>query len=252
MIPKTIPITAIMLAIVQIKAAYLVGLGIIYLKFIYIIPHFLISFIYKTRIGIIKTMKALKKKRIYFVVGAILVASLLFSLIYSFYFDGRERFAEAALTSLDMSDLPSSVVKEAGNNFTVTAYDGGAVMEDYGGKIEFSSTDPSATLPSDYTFKNDTKEKAFTLNGWNDDLIAHNYATIASKLSTNNVDNVYIGVYETVATQTAYGNLYCENDFAFPGVTSSDNYDLSDLLQPRLLKELILMPGLRFLAQNKK
>lgn len=172
----------------------------------------------------------MKKSKIYIII-LVLVFVVLVGLVIFAYFDGlKERLARAALTDLEISEIPSSVAQSAGETVTITAKDGGAVMEDYGGTVTFTSTDGTATLPSDYTFKNGTKEKAISLNGWNDQLKANDYTGIVNKLSTNNISNIYVSVFEPDTTQVAAGNLYCENDFAFPGVTSSDHYDLNDLI----------------------
>jgi len=92
----------------------------------------------------------LKKKKSLIILILVLVIALLFS-FYLLVFRRGER-TEAALTELQMVDLPAKVVKEAGQTTTITAYDGGSVMTDYNGTIHFTSTDPSASLPVDYTF----------------------------------------------------------------------------------------------------
>lgn len=72
--------------------------------------------------------------------------------------------ARAALTELRMTDLPAKVAKEAGLNLTVTAYEGGSVMTNYTGTVHFTSTDPSVTMPADYTYVlGDQGTKTFNL-----------------------------------------------------------------------------------------
>lgn len=147
---------------------------------------------------------------------------------------------KAALTDLQMSELPAKVAKEAGHTTTITAYDGGAVMTDYNGTVHFSATDHAittdnlpATLPSDYTFKDGTKEKAMTINGDDATLVAKDYSGLITKLKNNDIDKAYVGVFETTALNSVgKGNLFIENDFHFDGGTTiSDHpYNLTGLI----------------------
>lgn len=172
----------------------------------------------------------MQKRRKYLIILAIVLTVFILASIYFVIFRKGDG-ARAALTDLQLSELPAKVAKEAGHTTTVTAYDGGAVMTDYNGTIHFSSTDPAATLPSDYTFKDGSKEKTMTINGWDATLKAHSYATAANKLADNGVQNAYVGVFETTATGTQNGNLFIENDHSFNGGTTSDNnYDLADFI----------------------
>src|SRR5439155_5560396 len=55
---------------------------------------------------------------------------------------------------IDLTGIPSAVASGAAVNATVTARDAsGVVVTDYAGTIHFTSSDPNATLPADYTFK---------------------------------------------------------------------------------------------------
>ncbi|MCX6811141.1 MAG: hypothetical protein NT039_00385, partial [Candidatus Berkelbacteria bacterium] len=119
----------------------------------------------------------MQKRRKFLIILAVVVTILLLLLMYFVIFRKGDG-AKAALTDLQMSELPAKVAKEAGHSTTITAYDGGAVMTDYNGTVQFTSTDPSATLPSDYTFKNGSKEKAMTINGWDETLREHEYSTV--------------------------------------------------------------------------
>src|SRR5262249_19716382 len=57
-------------------------------------------------------------------------------------------------TTLRISGLPSSVIAGVASTFTVTARDNaGAIVTDYTGTVMFTSTDPLATLPANYTFR---------------------------------------------------------------------------------------------------
>ncbi len=71
-------------------------------------------------------------------------------------------------SSLAVTRLPSSVTPGAASNFTVTAYDPyGNIATGYTGKVHFTSTDPSAVLPPDYTFNSGnagTQSFSATLN----------------------------------------------------------------------------------------
>ncbi len=158
---------------------------------------------------------------IIFVVIAILIVGLIFNSL-------SDRGAKADLTSLQISGFPDKVSYSSDQTFTLTAKDGETIFEDYGGAVSFSSTDNTAELPSDYTFKNNTKDKAISINGWNSELEAHEYDNITDKMANNNISDAYIGVYET--TNVGKGLLFCENDFAFGGVTSDENYDLNDFI----------------------
>ncbi len=174
-------------------------------------------------------MKKTKNYKLFSIVLTI-VLMILLSLLFIFSNHRLNKQARAALTSLDMSALPARVAQNSSQTVTVTAHEAGVIFEDYGGAVHFSSTDPSASLPSDYTFKNGAKEKAISINGWNEELQAHDYNNVTDKLLNNGVLNAYLGVFETTATGTASGNLFCENDFAFGGVTSDDYYDLNDFI----------------------
>src|SRR5439155_25216659 len=56
-------------------------------------------------------------------------------------------------TSLIIAGFPSPTTAGVAGNFTVTAEDGsGKVATGYTGTIHFTSSDPQAVLPSDYTF----------------------------------------------------------------------------------------------------
>jgi subtilisin-like proprotein convertase family protein len=58
-----------------------------------------------------------------------------------------------AANSLVVSTFPSSATAGAGSSFTVTARDAnGNVATGYTGTVHFTSTDPQAQLPADYTF----------------------------------------------------------------------------------------------------
>ena len=59
----------------------------------------------------------------------------------------------AAAASLSVTGLPSSVTAGTAYNFTVTAHDPyGNVATGYLGTVHFTSTDPSASLPTNYPF----------------------------------------------------------------------------------------------------
>jgi hypothetical protein len=59
----------------------------------------------------------------------------------------------AAPSSLQVSGFPTPVTAGTVNTFAVAAYDVfGNVVTDYRGMVHFTSTDPQATLPNDYTF----------------------------------------------------------------------------------------------------
>ena len=59
----------------------------------------------------------------------------------------------AGVQSLAITGFPATVTASAANNFTVTAYDPyGNVATGYTGTVQFTSTDPSAGLPANYTF----------------------------------------------------------------------------------------------------
>ena len=59
----------------------------------------------------------------------------------------------AAASTLSVTGFPATVTAGAANNFTVTAYDPyGNVAAGYTGTVQFTSTDPSAGLPANYTF----------------------------------------------------------------------------------------------------
>jgi len=59
--------------------------------------------------------------------------------------------ATQAATSFDVA-LPAMAIRDAPFTFTVTARDGSAVDASYLGTVHFTSSDPGATLPADYTF----------------------------------------------------------------------------------------------------
>lgn len=179
-----------------------------------------------------------------FVLATVLIITLVISLFAAVFRQGEK--TEAALTNLRLSELPAKAAKEAGHSTTVTAYDGGVVMTDYGGTIQFSATDHTvptdslpATLPADYTFKNGAKEKIMTINGWDATLVAHSYAAVANKLADNGVQNAYVGVFETTATGTQNGNLFIENDHSFDGGTTGSNYyDLADFITAATVRSI--------------
>ena len=171
----------------------------------------------------------LKPKKNVLMISILSVILIVFLVLVSYLLiNRRTKTARAALTALKLSDLPSSVAKESLQKVTVTAKDGGAVMESYGGTIEFSSSDPAAHLPANYSFKNGTKEKAMSLSGWDEELRAHHYEAIATKLHDNGVANAYLGVFETVATGTQAGKLFSENSHSLAGVSSDNNYNIDD------------------------
>jgi len=179
-------------------------------------------------------MKKIKLHRSNLIVLIVfIVLTLLLYLVFLKRFEGP---AKAILTHLDITGIGAKVVQGSGQTVTITAYDNGAVLEEYGGKVQFSSTDPAATLPSDYTFKNGTKEKAVSLNGWNEELKNHDYNAVTTKISDNEVSDIYLGVYET--TGVGSGVLFCENDHSFADVTSDNNYDLNDFISSASSKSL--------------
>ncbi|MFH1749424.1 MAG: hypothetical protein ABH837_00770, partial [bacterium] len=174
--------------------------------------------------NILKKLK-LKKQHAWLIVIFTIIAILLVAWLFNSL---NDRGARAGLTSLDISSFPNKVAYGSAQTLTITAKDGEAVFEDYEGTISFSSTDSDAELPSDYTFKNNTKKKAISINGWNQELKDHEYDNVTTKLADNNVSNAYLGVYET--TNVGEGLMFCENDFAFDGVTSDENYDLNNFI----------------------
>ncbi|MEO5970444.1 MAG: hypothetical protein ABIQ95_11005, partial [Bdellovibrionia bacterium] len=68
--------------------------------------------------------------------------------------------------NFSVASFPSSVGAGSSNTVTVTAKDAfGNIANDYTGTIHLSSSDPSAVLPSDYTFvEGDLGIKTFTIN----------------------------------------------------------------------------------------
>src|SRR5207245_1286356 len=59
----------------------------------------------------------------------------------------------AAAQSLTVTGYPAAVTAGTAHTFTVTAYDAyGNVATGYTGKVHFTSNDPKAVLPADYTF----------------------------------------------------------------------------------------------------
>jgi len=97
------------------------------------------------------------------IILAIILAIIVLIFVY-FQFFRQNNGAKAALTELQLTELPAKVAKETGLDITVTAYEGGSVMTDYTGTIHFSSTDPAVTLPNDYTFElGDEGVKTFDL-----------------------------------------------------------------------------------------
>jgi hypothetical protein len=55
--------------------------------------------------------------------------------------------------SVTVAGFPASVTAGAADSFTVTALDGaGNTLADYAGTVHFTSSDPQAVLPADYTF----------------------------------------------------------------------------------------------------
>ncbi|TSC90681.1 MAG: putative phosphohydrolase [Candidatus Berkelbacteria bacterium Licking1014_96] len=104
----------------------------------------------------------LQRRKFLIILALVLVVALLFSL-YLIVSRRGER-TQAALTELRLTDLPVKVAKEAGMDLTVTAYEGGSIMTNYTGTIHFTSTDPSVTMPADYTYVlGDQGAKTFTL-----------------------------------------------------------------------------------------
>ena len=62
-------------------------------------------------------------------------------------------FIDSQGPSLYLSDSATTLTAGTTNNFTVTAYDAyGNVDTGYTGKVQFSSSDPNASLPASYTF----------------------------------------------------------------------------------------------------
>ncbi len=99
-----------------------------------------------------------------------------------------------AAVSLVVSGYPNPDTDGTSDNFTVTAYDAyGNVATGYTGTVDFSSSDPKASLPSPYTFNTSNAGKytfAATLNTWGDQSLT---ATDSSKSTiTGSESNILV------------------------------------------------------------
>lgn len=135
----------------------------------------------------------------------------------------------AALAYFTVSGVPASTTVGTVNGVVVTAYDTYSnIKRDYTGTVVFTSTDPSATLPSNYTFVSaDQGTKNFTSTVTFRTMGSQNIT--ASDLSNSTLSGEQFGISVNAGTPsklslsgpTATTNIACSSIFT---VTTQDTY----------------------------
>jgi hypothetical protein len=125
---------------------------------------------------------------------------------------GPVSVSPAAAQSLTLTGFPSSTTAGTSGNVTVTAYDAyGNVATGYRGTVHFTSSDPQAAVPSNYTFTP-------TDNG------SHSFSAILKTAGPQTIaatDTVTAGITGTTGTSTVNPAAFNHFGLATPATTTA-------------------------------